>query len=250
MNPGRTGVCVLTLHRIVASPTKDHDVSWQTFMRLIDLLGEVPVPTSSALAGSASARVVLAFDDGTEDHAEVGELLAERGLSAVFFIPANDLGRPGHLDEAAVLRLAALRHVIGSHSFEHRPLADLSFDALRSQVRRSQEELQAVAGSRITYFAPPGGIGHELLPAVLAEFGLQASRSMRWGFYRRPEERWQIPCLPVTELTLRRGWIERALADWDVPLTMRGAWRAKRAMPRRAAIAARHLLHAAGGRSG
>jgi peptidoglycan/xylan/chitin deacetylase (PgdA/CDA1 family) len=250
MNPGRTGVCVLTLHRVVASPSKDHDVSWPAFMRLIDLLGEVPVPISSVLDGSSSARVALTFDDGTEDHAEVGEVLAERELSAVFFVPANAVGRPGHLDEAAVRRLAELGHVIGSHSFEHRPLAGLSFDALRSQVRRSKEELRASAGTPIHYFAPPGGIGHELLPTVLAESGFRASRSMRWGFFRRPEERWQIPCLPVTELTLRRGWIAAALADWDLPLTMRGAWRAKRAMPRRAAIAARHLLHAAGGRSG
>jgi peptidoglycan/xylan/chitin deacetylase (PgdA/CDA1 family) len=241
---------VLTLHRIVASPSKDHDVSWPTFMRLIDLLGEAPAPVSSVLNGSASARVALTFDDGSEDHAEVGEVLAERELSAVFFIPANDVGRPGYLDEAEVRRLAELGHVIGSHSFEHSPLAGLSFDALRNQAKRSKEELQAIAGTRIPYFAPPGGIWNELLPAALAESGFRASRSMRWGFYRRPEERWQIPCLPVTELTLRRGWIAGALADWDLPLTMRGAWRAKRAMPRRAAIAARHLLHAAGGRFG
>jgi hypothetical protein len=167
-------------------------------------------------------------------------------LSAVFFVPANDLGRPGHLDEAAVRRLAELGHVIGSHSFEHQPLAGLSIEALRSQVKRSREELRAVAGTPIPYFAPPGGIGHELLPAVLAESGFQASRSTRWGFYRRSEDRWQIPCLPVTELTLARGWIAGALAGWELPFAMRGAWRAKQAMPRRAAIAARHLLHAAG----
>ncbi len=250
MNPGRTGACVLTLHRIVASPSKDHDVSWPTFMRLIDLLGEAPVPVSSDLDGFASARIALTFDDGSEDHAEVGELLADRGLGAVFFVPAAEVGRAGYLDEAEVRRLTELGHVIGSHSFEHRPLAGLSFDALRNQVTRSKEELRACTGTPIHYFAPPGGIGHELLPAVLAESGFRASRSMRWGFYRRSDERWQIPCLPVTELTLRRGWIAAALADWNLPLTMRGAWRAKRAMPRRAAIAARHLLHAAGGRSG
>lgn len=250
MNAGRTGVCVLTLHRVVASPRKDHDVSWPTFMRLIDLLGEASVPISSVLDGSLSARVVLTFDDGTEDHAEVGRLLAERGLSAVFFIPANDVGRPGYLDETQVRRLAEVGHVIGSHSFEHRPLAGLSSNALRNQVKRSKEELRAIAGTPICDFAPPGGIGHELLPAVLAESGFRASRSTRWGFYRRPEERWQIPCLPVTELTVGRGWIAGALAGWDLPLAMRSAWRAKRAMPRRAAIAARHLLHAAGGRSG
>ena len=92
------------------------------------------------------------------------------------------------------------------------------------------------------YFAPPGGIGHPHLARVLEETGYAASRSTRWGFYRTPDERWDVPCLPVTAFAWRRGWIEGALDDWDLPVTMRIVWEIKRRLPRTLAMRIRSRL--------
>jgi hypothetical protein len=58
---------------------------------------------------------------------------------------------------------------------------------------------------------------------------------MRWGFYRTADDRWDIPCLPVTEFTLRSGWIERAARNWALPPAMRVTSVLKRIVPARAA---------------
>jgi hypothetical protein len=97
----------------------------------------------------------------------------------------------------------------------------------------------------VSTFAPPGGIGHPALAEELERAGYEASRSTSWGFYRSPEQRWRVPCLPVTEFTLRRGWIDAAVARWSLPAAMRVGSAVRRIVPAPAAARLRGRLHAA-----
>ena len=97
----------------------------------------------------------MTFDDATGDHLEVARELAARHIPAVFFVTFGVLGREGHLDDAALRELVALGHVVGSHALDHAPLAGLSREELRVQVRDSKARLEAVVEEPVRFFAPP-----------------------------------------------------------------------------------------------
>jgi peptidoglycan/xylan/chitin deacetylase (PgdA/CDA1 family) len=212
--------CVLTLHRIVREPERDHDVGRSSLARLLAALQRAEASFAARLEPPVPRSVVLTFDDATSDHRDVGRWLEERGVQAIFFVPSGSVGSPGHLSKTDLRDLALQGHAVGSHSVDHKPLAGLTLRGLRRQVDESKSALEQILGQRVRYFAAPGGISHPSLTAELERAGYQASRSMRWGLRRHPAERWQIPCLPVTEYTLRRGWIESAALRGTVPASM------------------------------
>jgi hypothetical protein len=65
---------------------------------------------------------------------------------------------------------------------------------------------------------------------------------MRWGVYVAGSDRWRIPVIPVTELTVRRGWVVQALMELRLPLAMRILRTGRRVLPTRVATAARDAL--------
>jgi peptidoglycan/xylan/chitin deacetylase (PgdA/CDA1 family) len=233
---------VLVLHRVVQGPpASDHDVTWASLVALLDLLERLGLEVSADLRPSDS--VALTFDDGTADHLRVADELARRGRSATFFVPSGELGRTGSLDDGGLRRIVSSGHCIGAHGVSHRPLAGLDPAELTHEVASSKARLESAAGDAVNVFAPPGGIGHPLLEPTLRRAGYTASRSTRWGLFTPAERRWAIPIVPVTELTLARGWVTQAVAGRSLPLAMRAAWIAKEAAPPRLAHVARTLAH-------
>ena len=188
-------------------------------------------------------RVVLTFDDGTADHLRAGAELTLRGLTGIFFVPAGKVDAPGYLKREELRELQSLGHVIGSHAFHHAPLAALSRDEVAVELTRSRDFLTDALDTEIRYFAPPGGITNRFLSDELERHGFIASRSMRWGLYRSAGERWNVPCIPVTQVTLTRGWVARTLERWELPTAMRSAWVVKRAMPARLRFTLRSAAH-------
>lgn len=235
------GQCVMVLHRLVERPSADHDVRWDSFVGLLGLLERLEIEVRAELRPGDSAA--LTFDDATADHLDAAEELARRGIPATFFVPVTRIGRPGSLDADGLRRIASLGHRVGAHGLSHRPLAGLDADALREEVGEARVRLEAIVDDVVDLFAPPGGIGHPLLERTLRESGFVASRSTRWGLYTTPASRWQIPAVPVTEVTLGRGWIREVLDARSLPSAMRVAWIVKQAVPPRLANAARTLAH-------
>jgi peptidoglycan/xylan/chitin deacetylase (PgdA/CDA1 family) len=238
------GQCVLTLHRVVEAPERDHDLSWAAFAALLDAIDAVGASVSTSLADPEreTGTVVLTFDDGTADHLRAAEELASRGSRGVFFVPVEPLGEASRLGPSDVRRLVERGQVIGSHTLGHSRLDELTAAELTREVVESKGRLESLAGRSVEYFAPPGGSSHPLLKQVLEEAGYSASRSMRWGFYRSRHDVLEIPCLPVTQYTWRKRWIEKALASWELPTTMSLAWQVKRRLPRGAATRIRGLV--------
>jgi peptidoglycan/xylan/chitin deacetylase (PgdA/CDA1 family) len=240
----RTGSCVLTFHRIVSRCDLDHDVSWTTFREFLGLVDRTGLPCQADLdrPDAHGQTLVLTFDDGTDDHLHVGEELHDRRIGAIFFVTAGRLGEPHYLSASRLGELVSQGHTIGSHSFDHIPLRDLSEHRLRDQLVRSKAFLEDALGMPIKYFAPPGGIPNALLTPELVNAGYSACRSMKWDFYRSFDQRLWVPCLPITELTYRL-WLDRALTSWRVPRTMHAAWFLKNLLPHQAALRARHWIH-------
>ncbi len=232
---------VLTFHRVVDRLERDHDISWDSFRRLTDGLS-APVIGLDVIVPSPQ-RVVFTFDDATADHSRAAEELLRRGLSATFFVPAAHVGTPGHLDADEVSSLVSMGHVVGSHAHDHRPFAQISPEELRYQAHASRIRLEQICGRRVDLFAPPGGIGHPALVSTLKSEAYRACRRMRWGIYGDPRQRWDIPCVPVTEYTWRKGWVRHAIEHDALPLAMRLAGALKEALPAGVARSIRGGLH-------
>lgn len=238
---------VLTFHRVVDRPERDHDLSWDSFLLLVDSLS---ASTSELERPSSSPATAMSFDDGTEDHLRVAEELRRRGLRATFFIPAGHIGDPGRLDRDQVRELVSMGHIVGSHSLHHLPLARMSSQQLMHEVRESRLLLESLCEKQVVLFAPPGGIGHRDLTTVLLSEAYRASRSMRWGVYGDDAQRWNIPCIPVTEYTWRKGWVTFAVNRHSLPVVMRIGRTVKNILPAGAARSIRAHLRAGARRAG
>jgi peptidoglycan/xylan/chitin deacetylase (PgdA/CDA1 family) len=231
------------LHRVPDRRERDHDLSRSSFELLLRLLERSARPVVDELRTPVDGSVVLTFDDGTRDHLLVARELRERGLPAIFFVPLGRVGSDGHLRSEEVQELERLGHLVGSHAVRHTRLDALSSMELAEEVVESKRGLDQLLERPVTFFAAPGGSVHPELATVLAKAGYEAARSTRWGLYAREQDRWHIPCLPVTELTLRNGWVERVLESWRIPSSMRWVAAARHFVPAGVAQHARRRLH-------
>lgn len=105
------------------------------------------------------------------------ELLDARGVKATFFV----LGWIAERFPAALRRLAAEGHEIGSHGFGHQPIWKLDPTALREDVRRAQGAIADVLGQTPTcYRAPCFSVTAKTLWAleILHEEGIRADSSV------------------------------------------------------------------------
>jgi peptidoglycan/xylan/chitin deacetylase (PgdA/CDA1 family) len=236
----RADLCVLVLHRVMPAAERPHDIAWTSFGDLLDLVEASRIP---ATASFDAPGVCLTFDDATADHSAVAEELARRGLPGVFFVPPGKLGHPGHLDEADVRRLCRSGHTVGAHGLRHIRLDDLPPPKLRSEVAESKRLLEQIMGSPVLYFAPPGGGTNARLRDELLRASYSAARGTRWGVAGVTFDHWNIPAVPVTELTLRRGWVETAIVESHIPLAMRYLGEAKSLMPARVHSTLRAYAH-------
>ncbi len=241
------GACVLTFHRVVGAAEKDHDITWDAFYRVLDEIARSGSPVDPELTLEPAVprgAVILTFDDGTADHMRVAETLAARGMSGIFFVPAATMGMRGRLTVPEVRALRALGHRVGSHGLTDAPIGGaVTHDVLRREFGESRAILEDRLGDRVVYFAPPGGRLSARVRRALPGFGYLASRSMRWGIYGAHEDRFSIPCIPVTEYTLARGWVRRAVVDRRVPASMRSASVVRQMIPDVIRIRVRRMLH-------
>jgi len=234
--------CVLTFHRVVNMAEKDHDVEWPSFRRLVRSLDSTRVTTDLVLAPEMSDAIVLTFDDATSDHMIVGEELAALGLRAIFFVPPLFVGYDGRLTMGDIKLLVSLGHEIAGHGFSHSPMDRMTKAQIDGEIRQCVDYYRERIGIQVKTFAPPGGRTNTALVNILKQYGFEANRTMRWGIYESSLERWDIPCVPVTSLTINRGWVESALTKKTLPLSMRIGWIVKQMMPYKLRARARSIV--------
>jgi peptidoglycan/xylan/chitin deacetylase (PgdA/CDA1 family) len=99
--------------------------------------------------------IAMTFDDGP--HATLTpkllDLLAERHIKVTFFV----LGECVEQNPDVLRRAAREGHEIGNHSWSHPQLNKMSDEAVRTQLRRTDDLIKSVTGKRPTLFRPPYG---------------------------------------------------------------------------------------------
>ena len=112
--------------------------------------------TLDALAGRADVRI--SFDDGNRSDVELAlPALAERGMTATFFVLAGRLDDPGHLGAEDVRRLIDAGMTIGSHGLHHRNWRRCDDDELTTELAESRRLLEAITRTPVAQVAVPFG---------------------------------------------------------------------------------------------
>jgi peptidoglycan/xylan/chitin deacetylase (PgdA/CDA1 family) len=99
--------------------------------------------------------IAMTFDDGPHGTLtpKLLDLLAARHIKVTFFV----LGECVEQHPEVLQRAAREGHEIGNHSWSHPQLNKMSDDAVRSQLRRTDDAIKAITGQRPTLFRPPYG---------------------------------------------------------------------------------------------
>lgn len=114
--------------------------------------------------------IALTFDDGPSDKLtpKLLQLLAAHHIHATFFVLGENVAQYPDI----VARAAKEGHEIASHSWSHPNFFKLSDDALRSQLRRTDDAIKQATGQRPTLMRPPyGNITSKQKHWVHDEFG-------------------------------------------------------------------------------
>ncbi|HTQ15240.1 MAG TPA: glycosyltransferase [Rhizomicrobium sp.] len=135
----------------------------------------VKLPTGFVIRqyGASGKVVALTFDDGPDPEwtPQILDILKARHVPATFFdIGANAESNPGLVQEEI-----ADGNEVGSHTFTHPNLADVTPEAVRIELNATQRLFEALTGHSLRLFRPPylGDAeptdGDEILPVKEAQ---------------------------------------------------------------------------------
>lgn len=166
---------------------KDKEI--EKFTRQMNLLKKCAVPLRADYAGSLQKGknyVVLTFDDGFKSLIKnaIPELV-KLGIPCAIFFPAKYLGRrPGwefnkrfNDENEEIMTARDIKNLpsdfvlIGSHSFSHRTMTDLSPLEQKEEFVKSRESLEALTGNAVYLFSFPYGAYNTGLIEHLLEAG-------------------------------------------------------------------------------
>jgi len=132
--------------------------------------------------GFVHHRIVhFTFDDGPRPSTtrRLLEQLDHYGIKATFFVVGEQLEGRRHAEQRALLREMARRgHTIGSHTFDHSNLTDLSDAEIEEQLTRTEAVFETTFGARPNLFRPPYGARDRRVDDLLARRGYTA---MLWN---------------------------------------------------------------------
>lgn len=102
--------------------------------------------------------IVLTFDDGhISNYRYALPVLKKYGFTATFFIIAQRIGTPYHMNRAELQELVRSGMEIGSHGLTHTYLPKLSKDEISYELTESQRIIEAAVREPVRTFAYPGG---------------------------------------------------------------------------------------------
>jgi len=117
-----------------------------------------PIPEQKTTVSSVHVDgpyIALTFDDGPSEKLtpRLLDLLGQHHIHVTFFVIGENVAQHPEILQRAVRE----GHEIGNHSWSHPNLAKMSDDAVRSQIKRTEEAITSAIGSRPVLLRPPYG---------------------------------------------------------------------------------------------
>jgi peptidoglycan-N-acetylglucosamine deacetylase len=116
--------------------------------------------------------IAMTFDDGPNPvlTPKLLDILKARGIKATFFV----VGQNAALHPEILKRAIAEGHEVGNHTWTHPDLAKLPDEAVRSELKKTEDAIVAAIGKKPTLFRPPyGSITKEQKDWIHKEFGYE-----------------------------------------------------------------------------
>jgi peptidoglycan/xylan/chitin deacetylase (PgdA/CDA1 family) len=133
-----------------------------------------PAPTPSRYSCNYvhvdGTYIAMTFDDGPEAKLtpKLLDLLAAHDIKATFFVIGENVVEHPEI----VARAAREGHEIGNHSWSHPNLGKMSDEAVRHQLRQTDDAIQRAIGKRPTLMRPPyGSLSQRQKQWIHDEFG-------------------------------------------------------------------------------
>jgi peptidoglycan/xylan/chitin deacetylase (PgdA/CDA1 family) len=173
--------------------------------------------------------VRLTFDDGNASDVQVAlPRLAERGLTAEFFLLAGRLGEPGRVDHAGVGALLQAGMAIGSHGWAHRDWRELDNAEAREELDDAHRVLGELTGRPVSRVAIPFGSYDRHVLRRLRAAGVTRAYTSDGG--RARPDTW-LQARTSLRHDMDAAWLARVL-DPDTSMTQRARGSAARAVKR------------------
>ena len=125
-------------------------------------------------------RIAFTFDDGPGEYTdELLDCLEENNAHATFFMLGQNVGSW----ESTVQRMADIGCEIGSHSWDHPNLYDLSMDSVEKQFSDTDAALEKACGQKASVArAPYGNWSDDIISTVGKPFFTWSLDSLDWSY--------------------------------------------------------------------
>jgi len=136
--------------------------------------------------------VMLTFDDAIQSqYINALPELNKAGFKAVFFIMTVVLNHNEYMSKDEVEELAKQGHVIGCHTWDHRPVTLYNESDWMTELEKPTAELEKITGKPIKYFAYPYGTWDDAAISRLEKNGYTAAFQL-WGKGDQPSPLYTI----------------------------------------------------------
>jgi len=172
-----------------------------------------------------SRSVVITFDDGYRDNAELAApMLRRRGMPATLFVVTGAVGDANRWEADGPLagrpllswdelrRLRALPMAIGAHSVSHPRLPELGPREVEREIVDSRVRLDEELGCRVEHFAYPFGRTSEAIASAVRDAGFASGCGVQPG----PNG----PAVPVHQLRRLEVWGTHSLLRFALDLSL------------------------------
>lgn len=164
-------------------------VSRDVFAAQLDQIIAVGLEGSSidrAIDQPTAKFVAISFDDGDAgQYQHAFPELADRNMTATFFITTDWVGQPGYVNWDQLREMRSTGMSIQSHTRSHPFLSELDADDLRHELKGSKAELDDQLGQDTIMLAFPGGDPpNRRLRHLVREAGYTVVATSRWGINR------------------------------------------------------------------
>jgi peptidoglycan/xylan/chitin deacetylase (PgdA/CDA1 family) len=126
--------------------------------------------------------IVLTFDDGhISNYDKAFPVLKHFGFTATFYVVADRIGKPWHMNCAQLKEMVANGMEIGSHGLTHDYLPLIPFSDVRVELIKSKYILENCLKKKINSFAYPGGHYTKSIVNAVRKSGYQNAASCLLG---------------------------------------------------------------------
>ena len=118
--------------------------------------------------------IILTFDDTQESQYSIGAAeMNKYGFKGVFFIMTISIDRPRYMSKEQIKNLSDSGHEIAAHTWDHHMVTKYAGEDWNIQLQKPQQQLEAITGKPVKYFAYPFGLWNQAAFPELKSRGYQ-----------------------------------------------------------------------------